>query len=138
MSRLFGWDLPPGCTMREIEAQCEERPCDMCGEYPDECVCPVCPSCHSQGDASCYILHKLHMPWRIRWRLLSRQLVCYVWFTGWWDWSLGVHVCWTAPNVELHLPCCFVRVGFASAPLVAYIDDASPRRGVGWDAGRWL
>lgn len=56
MSRsIFGWDLPPGCTMRQIEEQAGDHiPCAVCGRWPDDCICPECPDCHSVGDPFCY------------------------------------------------------------------------------------
>ena len=57
MSRGFGWDLPPGCTHAMIEAQCAEYPCEVCGEYPDNCICPECPICGTNGDPECYKNH---------------------------------------------------------------------------------
>ena len=53
--RLFGWDLPPGCTMAHIEAQFgEDHPCECCGHDPADCICPECPYCHTTGDKRCY------------------------------------------------------------------------------------
>jgi hypothetical protein len=38
----------------------------------------------------------------------------YFWFVGWDCWSLGFHVCVSAPNVEIHLPFGFIRIGLDS------------------------
>ena len=54
MRSPFGWSLPPGCTQRMIDEQCEEGPCAVCGSSVEDCVCPECPVCKSQGDAACY------------------------------------------------------------------------------------
>jgi hypothetical protein len=35
----------------------------------------------------------------------------YFWFVGWDCWSLGVSFCWSLPNVELHVPFGFFRIG---------------------------
>jgi hypothetical protein len=52
---VFGWDLPPGCTLRHIEeAYGDEGPCECCGHDPADCICPECPTCGSAGDKSCY------------------------------------------------------------------------------------
>lgn len=52
---VFGWDLPPGVTQRQIdEAYGQEGPCAVCGKSVDCCVCPECPVCESQGDLKCY------------------------------------------------------------------------------------
>jgi hypothetical protein len=56
MSRLFGWDLPPGCTQRHIDEACGgEGPCECCGNSVDACICPQCLVCEAQGDPDCYI-----------------------------------------------------------------------------------
>ena len=47
-------NLPPGVTVGMIEAHFADRPCELCGYMPDDCVCPVCPKCQSQGDPACY------------------------------------------------------------------------------------
>ena len=55
MSRsIFGWSLPPGCTHRMIEEQCEEGPCAVCAMDPADCICLECPECGAQGDPKCY------------------------------------------------------------------------------------
>ena len=54
MSRLFGWSYPPGCNSTPFD---EEYPCEICGEMPDDCICPECPICGSTGDPDCYRGH---------------------------------------------------------------------------------
>jgi hypothetical protein len=54
---IFGWDLPPGVSMRDIDPP--EGPCDVCGKSVDDCICPECPVCHSHGDPACYEKHGL-------------------------------------------------------------------------------
>jgi hypothetical protein len=55
MSRLFGWDLPPGVTTRMInEAAGGDGPCEVCGYDVEACVCPECPTCQEQGRPECY------------------------------------------------------------------------------------
>lgn len=36
----------------------------------------------------------------------------YFWFVGWCDLQLGFHVCLEAPNIELHVPFGFIRIGW--------------------------
>ena len=51
----FGWDLPPGVTQRMIdEAYGHEEPCEVCGKFADECICPECPICGEVGRPECY------------------------------------------------------------------------------------
>lgn len=33
-----------------------EYPCDICGKWDEECICPECPDCGSHGDPTCYKL----------------------------------------------------------------------------------
>lgn len=36
----------------------------------------------------------------------------YFWFVGWDCLSLGFHVCLSAPNIEIHIPFGFIRIGW--------------------------
>jgi hypothetical protein len=52
-------NLPPGCTIRDIEeaAGGMGATCDVCGVYVDQCQCPECPVCGKVGDQWCYADH---------------------------------------------------------------------------------
>ncbi len=55
---IFGWDLPPGCTHRMIdEAMGVDQPCEVCGVFVDDCICPECKVCGEYGDPACYSKH---------------------------------------------------------------------------------
>lgn len=41
----------------------------------------------------------------------SPEWCCYFWFVGWDCISFGLHVCLGAPNIEIHLPFGFLRIG---------------------------
>jgi hypothetical protein len=41
-----------------------------------------------------------------------RSFVAYVVWQGWCEISLGLHVCLVDPNIEVHLPFFFVRLGW--------------------------
>ena len=41
-----------------------------------------------------------------------RRFRCYFWFVGWPNLALGVSVCLESPNVEIHLPFGFLRIGW--------------------------
>jgi hypothetical protein len=43
---------------------------------------------------------------------VKRQFVAYLFFVGWDCLSLGIHICFSIPNIEFHLPFCFVRIGW--------------------------
>ena len=55
---IFGWSLPPGVTTLPGEEPCI---CEICCQDvdADECICPECPECGSQGDPKCYEEHGL-------------------------------------------------------------------------------
>lgn len=33
----------------------DDLSCDVCGKFPDDCICPECHYCGAQGDPRCYI-----------------------------------------------------------------------------------
>ena len=33
--------------------------CDVCAKDVDDCMCPVCPDCGTQGDPVCFERHRL-------------------------------------------------------------------------------
>lgn len=37
--------------------------------------------------------------------------VCYFYFVGWLEFSLGIHVSLDAPNIEIHVPFGFFKLG---------------------------
>lgn len=39
----------------------------------------------------------------------------YFYFIGWSFWSLGIHIYPPAPNIEIHLPFGYIRVGIRSS-----------------------
>ena len=41
-----------------------------------------------------------------------RGFVMYFHFLGWWALSLGLHIDIESPNIEIHLPFGFIRVGW--------------------------
>ena len=63
----------------------------------------------------------------------DQRFVVYFWFVSWDCISLGLHVCPTAPNIEIHLPFGFIRIGWESSGLLKY----RGRRGFGWLRGGW-
>lgn len=43
----------------------------------------------------------------------ARVPVAYFYFVGWSALSLGIHVSLSQPNIEIHLPFGFIRIGFS-------------------------
>jgi len=41
-----------------------------------------------------------------------RVPICYFFFVGWWALSLGLHVDLASPNLEIHIPFGFIRIGW--------------------------
>lgn len=57
MRGIFGWSLPPGVSMRDIDQS--ESPCMVCARDVDHCICAECPQCATIGDLRCYAEHGL-------------------------------------------------------------------------------
>jgi hypothetical protein len=38
--------------------------------------------------------------------------IAYFWFVGWTAFSFGFHLCLASPNLEIHVPFGFIRIGF--------------------------
>jgi hypothetical protein len=52
---VTGFNLPPGVTTRMIdEAAGADQPCEVCGHFVDDCICPECEQCGQIGDPACY------------------------------------------------------------------------------------
>jgi hypothetical protein len=49
---IFGWSLPPGCGT--LPGEEDEPPCEVCGKFSEDCICPECPVCGCHGDPKCY------------------------------------------------------------------------------------
>lgn len=54
---MTGFNLPPGVTTAMINALSDEGPCEVCGRFVDDCICPECPVCQAVGDPDCYDQH---------------------------------------------------------------------------------
>jgi hypothetical protein len=46
---------------------------------------------------------------------MRKRFVAYFYCNG-WDFNLGVHICWSKPNIEIHVPCGFFRIGWSEEP----------------------
>lgn len=44
--------------------------------------------------------------------LKKRRFVFYFNFVGWWALSLGLHIDIISPNIEIHLPFGFIKIGW--------------------------
>ena len=56
------------------------------------------------------------------------RFVCYFWYLGWDHISLGLHVCPTLPNIEIHLPGGYIRIGWHDTPM----PNITRYKGFGW------
>lgn len=61
----------------------------------------------------------------------GKRWVAYFYCIGWDHWSLGFHACLTAPNIEIHLPFGFFRLGRHTN------SRPNPRRRWSWSNTRW-
>lgn len=52
MCGLFGWSLPPGCG--RLPGEEPDPPCELCGRFEDDCICPECTECGERADPRCY------------------------------------------------------------------------------------
>lgn len=52
----FGWSYPPGCSSAPYD---EDYPCELCGLFENDCICPECPECKAVGDPDCYKEHSM-------------------------------------------------------------------------------
>lgn len=56
---MGGFNLPPGCSVRDLPGNGPEF-CELCGVTNlDLCICPECPQCGAVGDINCYPAHGL-------------------------------------------------------------------------------
>ena len=60
MSNIFGWSYPAGAENDpNAPWNQEEGPCEICGRFSVDCICPECPTCECVGDPTCYKEHGL-------------------------------------------------------------------------------
>ena len=56
----FGWSYPAGAANDPFAPyNQEEGPCEVCGQFVDDCLCPECGTCNVHGDPACYTEHGL-------------------------------------------------------------------------------
>jgi hypothetical protein len=51
---IFGYSMPPGCNSTPYD---DEYPCEVCGRFADDCICPECRECEVIGAPKCYEQH---------------------------------------------------------------------------------
>ena len=68
-----------------------------------------------------------------------RRFCCHFWFVDWHCLSLGFHVSLKEPNIEIHLPFGFIRIGLELhyPDSVCINEGQTDWRGFGWCDGRW-
>ena len=63
----------------------------------------------------------------------KRRFVMYFFFVGWDCISFGFHICVSLPNIEIHLPFGFIKIGLTkvinASPI---IEDNSQNNVFGW------
>lgn len=55
---------------------------------------------------------------------MKKRFCCYFYFVGWSNISLGFHISTAMPNIEIHLPFGFVRVGMCEILPRSHFDDS--------------
>ena len=70
--------------------------------------------------------------------LIVKRFVAYFYFVGWDCLNFGVSVCLGLPNIEIHIPFGFIRIGwintFPDAIRLTAVDEYAGRRTYGLDA----
>lgn len=51
---MGAFNMPPGCSPRDIPGNDADESCAVCCQFIDDCKCPECPTCGSVGDPRCY------------------------------------------------------------------------------------
>ncbi len=62
-----------------------------------------------------------------------RKFVCYFYFVGWHVLSLGLSICILQPNIEIHIPFGFIRIGWEG---IGYYDKPSSEHKFGYDGNK--
>ena len=44
--------------------------------------------------------------------IYKRRFVCFYHFNSWLHFSLGFHIDFASPNIEIHIPTGFIRIGW--------------------------
>ena len=47
---------------------------------------------------------------------MKRRFICYFYCNGLAHFSLGFHICFEQPNIEIHVPLGFFRIGWTKDP----------------------
>jgi hypothetical protein len=68
-------------------------------------------------------------------KYIERKFVVFWWFVGWDCVQVGFHVCALKPNIEIHVPFGFFKIGWEA--VAAYNCDEVPSNGYGWLENGW-
>jgi hypothetical protein len=69
-------------------------------------------------------------------QIYDRQFVCYLHLTRWSHVSFGFHIDFWSPNIEIHLPFCFIRVGWQGIHQLESSEESWKRTTFGKDRKR--
>lgn len=61
---------------------------------------------------------------------MAKNFEALAWFTGFENLALGVTIDWARPNVQIHVPFFFIKIGWEAGPLVGVVE------GWGWSFRR--
>lgn len=51
---MGAFNMPPGCSPRDIPGNDCDGPCLVCCKFIDDCICPECTTCNRVGEPRCY------------------------------------------------------------------------------------
>lgn len=65
---------------------------------------------------------------------MRHRFICFFHYLGLWSWQLGVHLYAPAPNIEIHVPFGFFKIGWE---VVLDRERISQIRTLGYSQGHW-
>lgn len=60
-------------------------------------------------------------------KIIDKQFIYYIHFVGFNEISLGFHVDIASPNIEIHLPFCFIKIGWQGVLSEEYFGEFKKR-----------
>ena len=73
------------------------------------------------NDPALWVIKDTSQDWRV-FGYNGKRFVAYFWFIDWCNISMGISLYLSAPNIEIHLPFGFIKIGVPSKPVVVYYD----------------
>ena len=52
--------------------------------------------------------------------IVNKKFICYFWFVSRYHISFGFHLDLQSPNIEIHIPFGFIRIGYQGVNIITY------------------